>query len=699
MKKEENNIKVKLNLALKNHRESNFISAEKLYKEVLRFSPNHLSAIFNLATLYAQSKKFNLAKEMFLKANNIKPQDPNINLNLGNVFFETGDFEKAISFFENLTRINSNFALAHFNKGIVLNNLKKYYEANECFKRVIEIEPHNLTSYNLIAKNLLELNQYNETIFYLKKSLEIDKENILSIKILTELLSSFELSKLNEKEKNDIKNFFIFLYNKNSINHNVLFNNAKLFVFNNNEFNQIKKYLEKKNFLITDEIIRIIFKNKIFLLILQKSLLRDRFLENIVTKIRKEIILTINNFKNNSLEILNFVISLAEQCFLNEYIYFESKDEKEIVRSLKNTIEKDEKIDEFQIAILACFVSLNNSKIISEKLMDYHSTNLLFNDLIDMQVREPKKEKKLINTIKSIGKISNKVSKKVQSQYEENPYPRWRYFTQGIKFNFLNILNSNIKPNKVTSENKFINPKVLIAGCGTGQQLENIVCYEKSDIFAVDLSLSSLAYAKRKLQEQNFNKIEFLHGDILNLTSINKKFDVIECVGVLHHMENPDMGLGILLDLLEPHGFLKLGLYSEISRKHIIEVRNFVKKNNFSIDVNNIRNTRELIKKDKDNKFSQKLTYNYDFYSMSSLRDMIFHVQEKRYTLDQISKLLNNFNLEFLGFTNESAKKNYSISYPNDTYNLNIKNWSEFEAQNPDTFISMYQFWVKKNAK
>ena len=84
---------------------------------------------------------------------------------------------------------------------------------------------------------------------------------------------------------------------------------------------------------------------------------------------------------------------------------------------------------------------------------------------------------------------------------------------------------------------------------------------------------------------------------------------------------------------------------------------------------------------------------------MSSLRDMIFHVQEKRYTLDQISKLLKKFNLEFLGFTNELAKKKYSNSYPNDTYKLNINNWSEFEIKNPDTFISMYQFWVKKNEK
>ena len=699
MNRKDNNINTKLELALKNHRENNFSLAEKFYKEVLFYSPNHLGGIFNLATLYAQLKKFDKAKDLFFKANNIKPQDPNINLNLGNIFFETGDYEKALKYFENLTKINSNFALAYYNKGIVLNNLKKYKDANECFKKVIELEPKNLACFNIIAKNLIELSQYDEAIFYLRNSLKIDQKNILTIKILTELFSSFELSKLNKKEKDNVKDLFIFLLKKNSINHNQLFNNAKLLICNNDELNEIMKCSEKNISLINDKIIKKILKQETFHLILQKSLLRDKFLETFVIKLRKEIILSIDNFRDNLLEILNFIVSLAEQCFLNEYIYPQSNDETKIVKSLLNKIEKNESIDELEIAILGCFKPLNTSLIISEKLMEYYSSNKLFNDFIDMQVREPKKEKELIMTIKSIGQISNKVSKKVQTQYEENPYPRWRYITSGIKLNFLNILNSNIKPNKVESKNKFLNPNVLIAGCGTGQQLENIICYEKSNIFAVDLSLSSLAYAKRKMQELNFNEIEFLHGDILSLQNIKKKFDVIECVGVLHHMENPENGLSILLDLLEPHGFLKLGIYSEISRKHIMEVRSFVEKNNSSSDLNNIRRTRELIKNDKDNKFFQKLTYNYDFYSTSSLRDMIFHVNEKRYTLDQILKLINSFNLEFLGFTNEKAKKNYSKRYPNDTNNLNIKNWSEFEIENPDTFISMYQFWVRKNEK
>ena len=71
-------------------------------------------------------------------------------------------------------------------------------------------------------------------------------------------------------------------------------------------------------------------------------------------------------------------------------------------------------------------------------------------------------------------------------------------------------------------------------------------------------------------------------------------------------------------------------------------------------------------------------------------------MQEQRFTLNKISKMLNVFNLEFLGFSNKEIKKKYSNFFPDDVKNTNIQNWHEFEIQNPDTFISMYQFWVRK---
>ena len=78
---------------------------------------------------------------------------------------------------------------------------------------------------------------------------------------------------------------------------------------------------------------------------------------------------------------------------------------------------------------------------------------------------------------------------------------------------------------------------------------------------------------------------------------------------------------------------------------------------------------------------------------------MIFHVQEHRFTIPEISKILKNFKLEFLGFANPFFQKKYSQSFPDDKKNLSLDNWNQFEINNPDAFKGMYQFWVRKVQK
>ena len=55
--------------------------------------------------------------------------------------------------------------------------------------------------------------------------------------------------------------------------------------------------------------------------------------------------------------------------------------------------------------------------------------------------------------------------------------------------------------------------------------------------------------------------------DILEVTLLETKFDIIESSGVLHHMNDPSQGLKALVGVLKNNGFLKLGLYSELARK------------------------------------------------------------------------------------------------------------------------------------
>ena len=263
---------------------------------------------------------------------------------------------------------------------------------------------------------------------------------------------------------------------------------------------------------------------------------------------------------------------------------------------------------------------------------------------------------------------------------------------------FKSDFKAQIYPNKIDLDKEFDSPNILLAGCGTGQHLMALTRYKGAKILAIDLSLSSIAYAKRKVEELNLKNIEFLQVDILELGKLKKKFDIIESAGTLHHMKDPKKGLENLLRLLKKNGLLRLGLYSKLARGEIIKFRNNLKTSNLSDKLDNIKKLREQIIQNDENDLKNRIILNKDFYSTSNLRDLLFHVHEYQFTIPEIIELTNLYDLDFLGFVfaNKSIKYNYLKFFKNDVKNINLENWNKFEIDNPNIFISMYQFWVKK---
>ena len=697
MKIENLSIENKFKLAIEEQKKNNLNIAEKIYEEILEIEPNHLESICYLATIFAQTKRTSLAKIFFLKAIEINPNNPRINNNLGNVYLQLGESQNALRYYEKAIKSKPNYADAHINLGIAFKSLKKNEQALSCFEKAIKIQPEYIRSYNILGRTLKELGEYSKALNCFEEAIKINPENTMLLYAILDLFTSIQFSNLTENNARSFKKLILFLFKNNNIDHNKIFNNAKLLILLNISQQEIEKIINSSSHLLNNKIIKKLLKEEFFHLILQKTFLTDRFLETLVTQIRKEILLSLEKKENILSEYYNFIFSLAEQCFLNEYVFFQSEEENKNIINLKKKILNNIENKEIEIAILGSYKPLIQIESIKNKLLNYTSKIDLFNDMIDMQVKEPLREIELKSSIKSIKVISDDISKKVKNQYEENPYPRWRFGNNNTSANFLFYLNNDIKPNGIEFNNKFIKPNVLIAGCGTGQQIINAIGYQNSNIVAVDLSFASLAYAKRKIEELGHKNVEFIQGDILNLNILNKKFDIIECAGVLHHMREPLEGLKVLLNLLEPHGFLKLGLYSDKARKHIVKIREFIKTKKFKNTEEDIRNCREEILKQSNDPILHKVIHNFDFYSTSGTRDLIFHVQEHRYTIPEISKILKDLNLEFIGFsTNPILKEKYLQSFPNDKKNLSLDNWSEFEINNPDIFKGMYQFWIRK---
>ena len=182
---------------------------------------------------------------------------------------------------------------------------------------------------------------------------------------------------------------------------------------------------------------------------------------------------------------------------------------------------------------------------------------------------------------------------------------------------------------------------------------------------------------------------------ILQLHQIGKKFDIIESSGVLHHMDEPMAGWKVLVDLLKPSGLMKIGLYSELARSQIVKTRKEIASLKVGTSVSEIRNFRQHLVESHDENH-QLLTTSSDFFSLSMLRDAIFHVQEHRFTLPQIKTCLDDLGLKFCGFEVKGIGSQFKDFHgkASDIHDLVL--WQEFEESNPHTFAGMYQFWCQK---
>ena len=127
-------------------------------------------------------------------------------------------------------------------------------------------------------------------------------------------------------------------------------------------------------------------------------------------------------------------------------------------------------------------------------------------------------------------------------------------------------------------------------------------------------------------------------------------------------------------------------------------VNNYIVVENYKVEPNekNIRDFREKVISGKLRELNSIKRF-HDFYSLSEFRDLCFHAQEHRFTLNQLQETLKSNELQFLGFLLpkpvKSAYKNY---FPEDKTQIDLHNWAKFEEKHPNTFKAMYQFWVSK---
>ena len=648
----------------------------------LELKPDNPSAYMNLGNIYKDLGNLDQALTSTIKSLELKPNNPDAHMNLGGIYKDLGNLDQALASTLKSLELKPDNPTAHMNLGSIYKDLGNLDQALASTLKSLELKPDNPDAHMNLGGIYKDLGNLDQALASTLKSLELKPDNPGATSNLKAFIDQLNISPSNAKE---VTQAYELLLNQTDISHKDL---SKIFL---QAFLPIIQKASASDPIISDgnQALKALAADWRFLKSLTLMIPPSSEAEAFFTRLRKELLkLTIQ--MGTVPEHLKYLTeSLAAQCFLNEYVYASSPEEDDSIAQLIEAAAHKQEDTNRYLVIIACYKAIHTTGISPEFINNYPIPDDSSKELITAQFKEPLQEQEIKTSFQDKRNVSDTISQKVQEMYEENPYPRFK-FADYTDSKLAKPIFKAIEQETSKTDLSFIEelksptatPKVLIAGCGTGNQVIMASRYKKAQITAIDLSSSSLAYAIRKTKEYGMNNITFKQMDLLNVANLGATFDIIECGGVLHHMEQPADGLSALVQQLKPGCYIKLGLYSEIARKVIVKARKTIQMLGINSSPESIREFRKKVRNGEIHDLLDLPKFINDFYSLSECRDLCFHVQEHRFTTDSLKKLLDSHGLTFCGFmVPEKIKKLYQEQYPEDIDMTSLPNWGEFEEK------------------
>ena len=191
---------------------------------------------------------------------------------------------------------------------------------------------------------------------------------------------------------------------------------------------------------------------------------------------------------------------------------------------------------------------------------------------------------------------------------------------------------------------------ILIAGCGTQQAAQIAASMPQARIVGTDISDNSLAETKRLSDQIDAQNITLNKCAIEEITTLKQDFDLVICTGVLHHLENPDVGLAALKTVLRPNGAMHLMLYGQHGRTGVYMLQALFQ----TMQIDPLKVTHSDIHKICDLVENNPASHPFhgvrhlhpDWQDDEGLVDFLLHLQDRAYSLDEVDEFLTSADLK-----------------------------------------------------
>jgi len=428
---------------------------------------------------------------------------------------------------------------------------------------------------------------------------------------------------------------------------------------------------------------------------------RNLDFELLLCEIRRVLLLEASAERFEDKALTGFVVALIKQCLANEYVWAASEEETQRLDAMPLDLAELIGGDPEQARILMLSLLYRTPETLIGKKFSLGECRAIrpraVGDLLASLSAEDDRRTILAADIPALGEIKDPISKKVAAQYEAHPYPQWNSIQMPAEASARTSLQRFFPADSLRfmEQQPF---KVLIAGCGTGQQaIAAAVRYgPHADVLGIDLSRASLGYARLKAEQSEIGNLRLAQSDILTAEESDERFDIIEAIGVLHHMAEPFKGWQALIRSLKPGGLMLVGLYSATARQHIAQLRSEADYPGPDCDDDAARRYRRglIAREDGD---AVALRASHDFFTLSEFRDLVLHEHERPIVLSEIEAFLDQNALTFRGFQLPGPlHAAFQQGFPDEQWPGSLNSWAKFEEKHPRIFDGMYSFWCEK---
>ena len=189
---------------------------------------------------------------------------------------------------------------------------------------------------------------------------------------------------------------------------------------------------------------------------------------------------------------------------------------------------------------------------------------------------------------------------------------------------------------------------ILVAGCGTWQAAKYALCRPQARVVGIDISSTSIDHTERLKRQYGLANLELRQLPIEQIGDLERRFDLVVCTGVLHHLADPDAGLAALRSVLRPDGAMYLMVYAPYGRTGVYLLQEYCRRLGIGTSDQELRDLAAALEAlPAQHPLASVLRGSRDARNVDALADALLNPRDRSYSVPQLFDWLERNGLTF----------------------------------------------------